>query len=149
METDKTIRQIILIFWVLLGAMLAMLVIALMVVHNIGPVIEWTVSQKENLKSIILILALAGIPASYMFHGKKVKHIDQELPVHLKINQYRNSFFIKLVTLESLSVLGLIGFIFTADNTFLYVFSLLFLAYLINRPTKNNILAEIEPEENE
>lgn len=146
---DKTIRHIILIFWLLLGAMTAMLVIALVVIHNIGPIIEWTVSQKENLKSVILILALGGIPASYMFHSKKVKHIDPDLPLNLKVSQYRTSFFIKLVTLEALSVLGLIGYMFTADSTFLYVFSLLFLAYLINRPTKNNILNEIEPEETE
>lgn len=149
MQQDKIIRQIILIFWVLLGALTAMLFTALIIVKNIGPVIEWTVTQKETLKSVILILALGGIPASYFFHTKKVKHITQDLPITEKLKQFRNSFFIKITTLEALSVLGLLAYMLTADTTFLYVFALLFLAYIINRPSKNNILNEIEPEETE
>lgn len=149
MQSEKIIRQIRLLFWGILLAMVAMFFIAFFAVKNIGPVIDWTLTQKENLKSVILILALAGIPASYIFHSKKIRHINVELPFEEKLKQFRSSFFIKIVTLEALSILGLIGYMLTADNTFLYVFALLFLAYLINRPTKNSISSEIEPEENE
>lgn len=149
MQTEKIIRQIRILFWVILSAMAVMFLIALFIVKNLGPVIEWTLTQKENFKSVILILALGGIPASYFFHSKKVKHIRSDLPFEEKLRQFKNSFFIKIVTLEALSVLGLIGYMLTADNTFLYVFALLFIAYLINRPTKSNIINEIEPEETE
>ncbi len=149
MKSDKIIQQINIIFWGLLGAMIVMLAIAIFTVKNIGPVQDWTLIQKENLKSVILILALAGIPASYFFHSKKIKHLDPELPMNEKLRQFKNSFFIKLATLEALSILGLIGYMLSADNTFLYVFALLFLAYIINRPNKNSILKEIEPEETE
>ncbi|MFW6257775.1 MAG: hypothetical protein ACOC11_03220 [Prolixibacteraceae bacterium] len=146
MKSDIS-RQIIILFRVLLAAMLLMFIVALMVVKNIGPVIEWTVSQKENLKSIILILSLGGIPASYYFHSQKIKHLAYDMPLQEKLIQFRSSFFIKIVTLEALSILGLIGYMLTADITFLYVFGLLFLAFLINRPTRRNILNELEPEE--
>jgi hypothetical protein len=147
METDKIIGQIKAIFWAILGAMGIILIVALVTVKNIGSVIDWTLTQKENLKSIILLLALGGIPASYFFHSKKVKHINPDLPVEKKLTQYKTSFFIKIVTLEALSILGLLAYMLTADNTFLYIFALLFLAYILNRPTKHNILNEIEPEE--
>ncbi|WP_462317448.1 hypothetical protein [Marinilabilia sp.] len=147
MQTEKIIRQIRILFWAILSAMAVMLLIALFIVQNIGPVIEWTITQKENFKSVILILALGGVPASYFFHSKKIKHLNTELPFEEKLKQFKNSFFIKIVTLEALSILGLIGYMLTADNTFLYVFALLFIAYLINRPTRNNIISEIEPEE--
>jgi hypothetical protein len=147
METNKIIGQIKAIFWAILGAMGIILIVALVTVKNIGSVIDWTLTQKENLKSIILLLALGGIPASYFFHSKKVKHINPDLPVEKKLSQYKTSFFIKIVTLEALSILGLLAYMLTADNTFLYIFALLFLAYILNRPTKHNILNEIEPEE--
>jgi hypothetical protein len=51
--------------------------------------------------------------------------------------------------MEALAVLGLLGYLMSADTTFLYVFALLFLAFLINRPAKSNILRELEPDENE
>jgi ferric iron reductase protein FhuF len=126
--------------------MVVMMIIALLVVKEMGAVIEWTLAQKENFKAVILILSLGGIPASYFFHTKKIKHLNQELSFDEKLMQYKSSFFIKIVTLEALAVLGLIGYMLTADNTFIYVFALLFLAYLINRPTLHSISNEIEPE---
>jgi len=105
---------------------------------------DWNLTQRENLKSVILILSLGGIPASYFFHSKKIKHLNPDLPLQLKINQYKTSFLIKIITLEALSVLGILSYMLTADNTFLYIFALLFLAYLINRPTQNGIIEEIE-----
>ena len=149
MQTEKIIRQIRILFWAILAAMAVMFFIALFTIKSIGPVIEWTTMQKENFKSIILILALGGIPASYFFHSKKVKHINKHLPFEEKLKQFKSSFFIKIVTLEALSILGLIGYMLTADKTFLYVFALLFIAYLINNPTKHKITNEIEPEETE
>ncbi|MBZ4676253.1 MAG: hypothetical protein JG782_872 [Anaerophaga sp.] len=146
MNTNKILRQIKLLFWTILAAMLVMMIIALLVVRQMGPVVEWTISQKENFKAMILILSLGGIPASYFFHTKKIKHLNQELSFDEKLMQFKSSFFIKIVTLEALAVLGLIGYMLTADNTFIYVFALLFLAYLINRPTLHNISNEIEPE---
>ena len=146
MNTNKILRQIKLLFWTILAAMLVMMIIALLVVRQMGPVVEWTISQKENFKAMILILSLGGIPASYFFHTKKIKHLNQELSFDEKLMQFKSSFFIKIVTLEALAVLGLIGYMLTADNTFIYVFALLFLAYLINRPTLHSISNEIEPE---
>ncbi|WP_016775965.1 hypothetical protein [Anaerophaga thermohalophila] len=146
MNTNKILRQIKFLFWTILAAMVVMMIIALLVVKEMGAVIEWTLAQKENFKAVILILSLGGIPASYFFHTKKIKHLNQELSFDEKLMQYKSSFFIKIVTLEALAVLGLIGYMLTADNTFIYVFALLFLAYLINRPTLHSISNEIEPE---
>ncbi len=146
-KKEKTIRQIITIFWALLGAMIIMFGIALWFVKDAGPVLEWNLTQRENLKSIILVLALAGIPASHFFHSRKTRHIDADLPFHEKLILYKNSFFVKIATMEALAVLGLLGYLVSADTTFLYVFALLFLAFLINRPGRNSITRELEPEE--
>lgn len=146
-KKEKTFSQIISTFWGLFGAMIVMFGIALWIVKDAGPVIEWNLTQRENLKSIILILALAGIPASHFFHSRKTRLIDPESSVYEKLIQYKNSFFVKIATMEALAVLGLLGYMVSADTTFLYVFALLLLAFLINRPGRNSIMRELEPEE--
>lgn len=146
MEANTVFKQIKFLFWSILVALLIMLLVALVVVNKIGPVVEWNLTFKENFKTVILLLSLGGIPASYIFHSKKVKHIDQDLPFVNQLQQFKRSFFIKIVTLEALALLGLIGYMLTADFTFIYVFGLLFLAYLINRPTRYSIEKEIRPE---
>jgi hypothetical protein len=141
---DKSINQIKTIFWTLFGLITVMLLMAVFTIKNTGPLMDWNLTQRENLKSVILILSLGGIPASYFFHSKKIKHLRPDLPLQMKIKHYKISFLIKIITLEALSVLGILSYMLTSDNTFLYVFSLLFLAYLINRPTKHGIIEELE-----
>jgi hypothetical protein len=149
METEKTIRQIIIIYWAIWGTMMVMFAVAIVAAKITVPIIDWTASQRETLKSVIIILSLGGIPASYFFHNQKIKHIPTDKPLGEKIRQFKTSFFIKIATLESLAILGLLGYMLSLDTAFLYIFGLLFLAYIINRPTKRNIFAEFESEENE
>ncbi|MGQ1890278.1 hypothetical protein ACT29H_07525 [Thermophagus sp. OGC60D27] len=147
MEANKILKQIKIIFWSILSGLIFLLLTSLIVVNKIGPAADWSLAFKENFKAVILLLSLVGIPASYFFHSQKVKHINAELPFDKQLLQFKTSFFIKLVTIESLAFLGLIGYMLTADFTFIYVFALLFLAYLINRPSRYSIIKEINPEQ--
>jgi len=146
-KKEKTYSQIITTFWGLLGLMIIMFGIALWVVQDAGPVLEWDMAQRANLKSVILVLALAGIPAAHFFHSRKTRLIDPDISFHEKLIQYKNSFFVKIVTMEALAVLGLLGYLASADTTFLYVFALLLLAFLINMPGRNSIIRDLKPEE--
>jgi hypothetical protein len=147
MKANRIIRQIQILFWAIFGSLLAMLITILFMVHTFGAILDWPLSQREMLKSVILILSLGGIPASYFFHTKKVKHIPCELALADKLKQFRSSFFIKIATLEALGFLALLSYLVTADFTFIYVFALLFIAYFINVPSKRSIINELEPDE--
>lgn len=147
MEPDRIIKQIKLIFWAIFGTLTATLITILFMVDTFGPLMDWTLSHRESFKSVILILSLGGIPASYFFHNKKVKHIPGSMPLLMKLRQYRSSIFIKLATLEGLSFLPLTGYLLTADKTFLYVFALLFITFSISMPSKRNILNELEEDQ--
>ncbi len=144
MQTNRVVRQIKLIFWAIWVALLAALITILIMRSAFGALIDYSLSQREMLKSVILILSLGGIPASYFFHSKKIKHIPRSMPMIEKLKQFRTSFFIKLATLEALAFLALLGHLLTADFTFIYVFTLLFIAYSINMPSKRSIFNELE-----
>ncbi len=147
MHSDRIIKQIRLLYWAIFGSLLAMLLTILFIVHTFGPITDWALSQREMLKSVILILSLTGIPASYFFHTKKVNHIPRELDLSDKLKQFRTSFFIKIATLEALGFLAILSYLVTADQTFIYIFALLFIAYFINVPSKRSIFNELEPDE--
>ncbi len=144
MQTERIIKQIKLIFWVIWSALLAALITILIMRSAFGALVDSTISQRETLKSIILILSLGGIPASYFFHSKKIKYIRKSLPMSEKLKQFRISFFIKIATLEALTFLALLGHLLTADFSFIYIFALLFIAYSLNMPSKRSIFNELE-----
>jgi hypothetical protein len=143
MTPQKALKQIRLIYFIvtILLALFAILSFAFITVN--GQVYQLDQAGEQNLKSLIIILALAGIPASYMFHNRKVKHINSELSTMQKLSQYRMAYFVKVMTLEGISLLSLLGYLIIGDVNQIMVFGLVYLFLVLNFPKKSNILEEL------
>jgi len=144
MKPHQIFRQIKFLFFTIAVVLLIFGAIAFFYVTLHGKAYDVSMSYESNLRSLLLILALVGIPASYMFHSRKVKHIDRDLESAQKLLQYRTAFFIKIITLEGLSLLSLLAYITTAQLNYLSIFGILYLALLISFPRKNAILNDLE-----
>lgn len=142
-------KQIAFIYWAVFALLLILFLISLFVVMCFGAVGAVSVNDKETFKTIIVILALLGIPAGFTFHQKRIAHLPQELPLDKKLKYYRNSFFIKIVTLEALAIIALTGYMVTSDVVFLLIFGLLFVAFVLNIPAKSRVMRELEPHQEE
>lgn len=145
MLQSSVLKQIQIIYWVIFTALFFMFGISIYVLAKFGSVWDWAINDIEIFKSVIVVLALFGIPAGYAFHKKRMSHLPNELAFEEKLKQYRISFFIKIVTLEALSIIALTGFLFSGDVAFLIIFGLLFITYLLNIPTKARVLEELKP----
>lgn len=149
MNPLKSIKQIRLIYFVIVALLSMFAIFSIYFVMTFGQFYETDGTSINNLKALSIILALAGIPASYMFHKRKVAHIDLSLPTHKKLLQYRNSFFIKIITLEGVSLISLLIYLITVHINQLIIFGLIFLFLLLNYPKKKVILNELEIDESE
>lgn len=138
-------KQMRWIYWVIFVFLVLFAFTTILIAPMFVGILEWTASEVETFKTIIILLALAGIPAAFILHSKKVKRISSTLPFHDQIRRYKAGFFIKIITIEALAVLTLIGYLVTFQNTFLYMFALLFVAYLLTIPIASKILEELEP----
>jgi hypothetical protein len=104
-------------------------------------------SMERTIYTILIILVFVGIPVSYVFHKKSVAHIDPELSLSDKLVKYRKVLFIKLVTLEGLAMFSLIGYIVAGKISYLLMYIILVVVYLISYPGKKNISEELQLEE--
>ncbi|WP_439184083.1 hypothetical protein [Carboxylicivirga taeanensis] len=149
MSTQKTLKQIRLIYFIVAILLAFFAALTFVFISTNGRVYTLDTMAENNLKSLIIVLALAGIPASYMFHNRKVKHIDPELSADKKMQQYRMSYFIKIMTLEGISLLSLLSYLITGNLNQLMTFGLVYLFLILNYPKKNNIFEElnIDPSE--
>ena len=144
MKPHQIFRQIKFLFFTIAVVLLIFGIVSVFYITLHGKAYEVSLSYESNLRSLLLILALVGIPASYMFHSRKVKHIDRELGSAQKLLQYRTAYFIKIITLEGLSLLSLLAYITTAQLNYLSIFGILYLALLISFPRKSAILNDLE-----
>lgn len=144
MKATQLLKQIKYLYFTIALALLIFAVIAFFYISMHGKVYDISINYENNLRSLLLILALSGIPASFIFHSRKVKHIDRELDPRQKLLQYRTGFFIKLITLEGLALLSLLAYITTGQLNDLAIFGIIYLALLVSFPRKANILNELE-----
>src|SRR5690554_5296043 len=140
-------KQMRWIYWIVFTFLVLFASITVLVAPMFVGIIEWTASEIETFKTVIILLALAGIPAAFILHSKRVRRISSSLPFHDQVRQYKAGFFIKIITIEALAVLTLIGYLVTFLNTFIYMFALLFVAYLLTIPIASKIVEELESPE--
>lgn len=141
----KSLRSLQLIYWAIFAGLVGFAVLAV----GLGPKFAaggiLDSGQLELLKSVIILLALAGIPAGFVFHNRKVRRIPHEWDWTAKMRMYRNSFLFKVAVLDSLGFLALIGFLLSANTAFLYIWALILVTFLLNVPTYSKVLLELDP----
>ena len=115
MNPQKILKQIRLIYYIVSILLAIFAILSFVYVTINGQVYQLDATDENSLKSLIIILALAGIPASYMFHNRKVKHINPELSTMSKLLQYRMAYFVKIMTLEGISLLSLLGYLIIGE----------------------------------
>ena len=106
-------------------------------------------STERTVYSILILLVFIGIPVSYIFHKKSSSHINPELSISEKLVKYRKSLFIKLITIEGLVMFSLIGYIVAGTKTYLYIYLILVVVYLISYPGKSTIRQEMQLDDEE
>ncbi|WP_088653317.1 hypothetical protein [Geofilum rhodophaeum] len=141
----KSLRSLQIIYWAIFVGLAGFAIVAV----GLGPEFAsggvLDAGQIELLKSVIILLALAGIPSGFVFHNRKVRRIPHEWSWPEKMRVYRNSFLFKVAVLDSLGFLALIGFLLSANTAFLYIWALILVAFLLNVPTYSKVLLELDP----
>jgi len=149
MSPKKILKQIRLIYFIVAIMLAIFAAFTYIYISLNGRVYELDANAENNLKSLIIILALAGIPASYMFQKRKISHLTPDLPADRKLLQYRMAFFIKIMTLEGLSLLSLLSYLMTGNLNQLLIFGLIYLFLILNYPNKNTILSDLNIDQSE
>jgi len=141
----KSVQSLQLIYWAIFVTMVLFTTVAIILAPRFAGVLALKHGDIETLKSIVIILALVGIPSGFIFHTRKVRRIPIDMDWQGKMRLYRNSFIFKIALLESLALLSLIGFLLSVNMSFLYITLLLMVAYLLNIPAENKIRCELDP----
>jgi hypothetical protein len=147
MTVDKQLKQIRIIFFAILLGLLMFCAGAIVLVSVRGVLMPLAPTQTQYIETLIIILAFVGIPSAHFFHKKKTEHINPQWDLLSKLSRYRVSFFIKMATFEGISLVSLLTYVMSGNNTFLIIFVILVIAILINYPTKSRIFEELGVDE--
>ncbi|GEM_PF-2588397 len=144
MKPKTVYNQIRLLYVVILIALLIFGVAAHYFVLSTGSSMLIDSSTERTVYTVLILMVFVGIPVSYMFHKKSASHISAELSISDKLVRYRKSLFIKLITIEGLAMFSLIGYIVAGTKTYLYIYLILLVVYLLSYPGKSIMGQEMQ-----
>lgn len=140
----KQFKTLNIIYLAILISMSVIAIFSVIYTFKSGALPVFGEKDQSYLKSIVIIALLIGIPVSHIFYHKKIKHIDASLPLNKKITMFRPAFIVRIVMLEAIGLLAIIGYLTTADKSFLYMFGVVFVLYIIHAPTKQRLINDLE-----
>lgn len=148
-EIKKQFKTLNLIYGVILGSMSIAAIFSVVYIFKQGFLPVFDAQSQAAIKSVVIIALLVGIPVSHVFFYKKVKHINTSLLVVAKMRLYRVAFMIRVAMLEGIGLLAIIGYLVSADKSFLYMFSVVFILFLVHAPTRNKLISDLSLTETE
>ncbi len=138
-ELKNQFKTINIIYATILVSMSIAAIISVVLVYKMGTIPVFAPEDQAVIKTIVIIALLVGIPVSHIFFFKKIKHIDTSLSILDKIKMYQTAFISRIAILEGIGILAAISYLITADKSFLYMFGVVFILFLIHAPTKSRI----------
>jgi len=148
-DIKKLFKNVNLLYVAILGTMSVAAVLGVVFVFKLGALPVFDESEQSLIKSIVIIALLTGIPVSHIFFYKKIKHISPDLSLVKKINMYKVAFIVRVALLEAIGLIAMIGYLVSADNSFLYMFGVVFVLFIIHAPTKAKISSDLSLSEEE
>lgn len=151
-DIKRQFKILNLIYATILGTLSLAAVFSVVFIFKAGFLPVFDADNQAIIKTVIIISLLFGIPVSHVFFYKKIKNIKPSLNIVVKMKMYRLAFMVRIAMLEAIGLLALIGYLVTADKSFLYMFGVVFILFLVHAPTRNKLindlnLAETEEEE--
>ena len=148
-EIKKQFKTLNLIYRLILGSMSVAAIISVFMVFKLGNIQVFELSMLNLIKSVVIIALLVGIPVSHIFYHKRIKQINESLSLIKKLSAFKNAFIVRISMLEGIGILTCIAYLVTADKSFLYMFGVVFILFIIHAPTRNRISTDLNLNEKE
>jgi MFS family permease len=111
------------------------------------------IAEDDNLRDIFLIIVpvffLGQMVASKIVISKKLKLARSKETLKEKLFEYRSITIIRLAMLEGVAFFSIICFLLTVDYIFLVFIGLIMILFVINKPTKEKLVEELQLKKDE
>lgn len=146
-----SIKSLKMLFWAVFVLQIIIALIGIILAPMVSSAAALTAEGAENFKTIIILMVLGAVPLAFALEGRKKKLIKGDMDMDTKFALYKSGFIAKMVVLSSINLLSVISFMFSRNSSFLYIVLILFVAYLLNIPSKEKIeeLLQTESEDPE
>ncbi|PCH71250.1 MAG: hypothetical protein COC06_02370 [Bacteroidales bacterium] len=106
------------------------------------------IAEDDNIRDIFLLVVpvffLGQMLASKIVIAKKLKLARSKETLNEKLFEYRSITIIRLALLEGVAFFSIICFLLTGDYIFLVFVGLIMVLFVINKPTKDKLVRELE-----
>jgi hypothetical protein len=127
-------KNLTLVYWLLFLTMVSFLIIASLVVSNIGPMMGQDPLIHQILKLLVIGFTVVIIPLAHSVPQRMIKKIGPEATLSEKIGKYQQALIIRFALTEGVAFFAIVAFLFTGDNDLILILAIILLFFVISRP---------------
>ncbi len=142
----KIAKSLQMLFYVLLAGQFIFAIFAYIYSKKQGKLAPDSGDVENIVTTALYIMTLINIPLGYYLHTKKLKSILLLKNLEEKLMRYRESFLIKLMLFESITMFSLVVFLLYSNYQSLIVVAIVLVLFFMNKPTEFMIQNELELE---
>ncbi|MCX6182533.1 MAG: hypothetical protein NT150_11470 [Bacteroidetes bacterium] len=105
-------------------------------------------SEKDDINNMFLVMALlvvgGAIGMGTFLFKTKLKEIQQSNNLRQKLGDYSTALIIRFAMLEAASIFCVVAYFFTCNFIFIGLVLVLVATFVVLRPTKANVLRDLE-----
>ncbi len=140
----KQFKRLHTIYIIILGSLSIAALLSVYMVFKMGILPVFDAETLNLLKTVVILALLIGIPVGHIFYFKKIKHIDKALELGKKLTMFQFAFIVRIALLEGIGLLIMMAYLVAADKSFLYMFAVVFVLFIIHAPTKHRIANDMD-----
>ncbi len=127
--------KVINIIYLALGAgmLLSLVMFVFMIESGVAQVVDESIA--DILKIVVVVIAISGYGAGKFLYGMNAKKSKVETNVITKLNNYQTACLIVWAMLEGPGLFACIAYFMTGDKLFLAFFSMIFMGYVLSKPS--------------
>jgi ACR3 family arsenite efflux pump ArsB len=142
----KIAKSLQMLFYVLLAGQFIFAIFAYIYSKKQGKLAPDSGDVENIVTTALYIMTLINIPLGYYLHTKKLKSILLLKNLEEKLMRYRESFLIKLMLFESITMFSLVVFLLYSNYQSFIVVAIVLVLFFMNKPTEFMIQNELELE---
>lgn len=147
-QTPKDIlRGILFVYWAMVLGLATFIVVSSIFVSNMEGAPLTDPKAVYILKTVLIFILILLVPVSYVLPQRQIAKIAKGLPLTEKLNLYRTAAFTRLAVMNAAGVFTAIGFMLSAATNLIYLQAIVFLFFIIYKPSPFKIAADLELDE--
>jgi hypothetical protein len=146
-KVKESVKQLNIIYLALIAGQIMFFAVVIFLLWQQGALLKGPQDFKNIMNYVALLFTFSSIPLGYFVYNQQCKQGINLTSIDEKLIRYRTASIIKYALFEGANFVNILALFFTNGQTFIMLFLIMIIVFLINKPSENRFNIDLWEEQ--